>query len=125
MEELSDQNTMSFIQTAKHKEALEFYQDILGLPMTDDLGHAFVFRAHNTELLLTKVKKFTPTNYTVFGWKVNDIEGIIKRLKEDGVKFIKFDHLKQTSDGIWKAANGSQIAWFKDPDGNMLSIVQI
>lgn len=125
MEDLSDQNTMSFIQTAKHQEALDFYQDVLGLPMTDDLGHAFVFRAHNTELLLTKVKKFKPTNFTVFGWKVNDLEMIIKQLVEAGVKFIQFDHLKQNSNGVWQAPNGSKFAWFKDPDGNVLSIVQI
>lgn len=125
MEELSDQNTMTFIQTAKHQEALDFYQDVLGLPMIDDAGHAFIFRAHNTELLLTKVKKFEATNYTVFGWKVNDINEIIKTLTDAGVQFIQFKHLKQTPEGIWKAQNGSQIAWFKDPDGNVLSIAQI
>jgi catechol 2,3-dioxygenase-like lactoylglutathione lyase family enzyme len=63
--------------------------------------------------------------YTVLGWEVDDIAAKAQALTKAGVKLERYgSHLKQDKLGIWTAPGGTRVAWFKDPDGNLLSISQ-
>jgi catechol 2,3-dioxygenase-like lactoylglutathione lyase family enzyme len=73
---------------------------------------------------VTVVERVQPAPYTVLGWGVEDIVAAIADLHERGVKFAQFDGVEQDELGIWKSPGGAQVAWFKDPDGNLLSITQ-
>jgi hypothetical protein len=68
------------------------------------------------------VDKLTPQPFTVLGWDTKDIVSIIKYLNEKGVTFERYDFVKQDESSIWTAPGGTRVAWFKDPDGNLLSL---
>jgi len=70
------------------------------------------------------VQSHTPPNYTVLGWDVADIGAEMKELTERGVKFERYEGLEQDGSGVWTSPSGAKIAWFKDPDGNVLSLTQ-
>ena len=74
---------------------------------------------------MTPVQDVRPQPHTVLGWKVKDATAMARALAKAGVKLERFPGLSQDEDGIWSAPGGSKIAWFKDPDGNVLSIAQI
>jgi hypothetical protein len=62
--------------------------------------------------------------YTVLGWEVSDIEKAVSALVEKGITFEKYGFPGQDERGIWSTSNGDKVAWFKDPDGNTLSLGQ-
>jgi hypothetical protein len=70
------------------------------------------------------VKEFQPQIFTVLGWDVDDISSTIKDLNAKGVLCEKYNFLEQDDLGIWTAPNGFKVAWFKDPDGNLLSLTE-
>jgi catechol 2,3-dioxygenase-like lactoylglutathione lyase family enzyme len=115
---------IGFITTTKPEEARAFYSGILGFRFVVDDGFALVFDAHGTMLRIAKAQAFTPAQGTVLGWQVDDMPGAVLELKRKGVVFEQFNlpFLKQDADGVWAAPGGDQVAWFKDPDGNVLSI---
>jgi catechol 2,3-dioxygenase-like lactoylglutathione lyase family enzyme len=63
--------------------------------------------------------------YTVLGWQVPDIVDAVKRLRKAGVRFERYDGMGQDKLGVWQSPSGARIAWFKDPDGNTLSITML
>ena len=67
---------------------------------------------------------FTPNHFTIFGWEVEDMHSAIADLKSRGIDFLRIGYFEQDPEGVWTAPNGSQVAWFKDPDGNTLSLSQ-
>jgi catechol 2,3-dioxygenase-like lactoylglutathione lyase family enzyme len=69
-----------------------------------------------------RVKDYEPLPYTVFGWEAPEIENAVDALAANGVVFERFSFFEQDARGIWTAPNGNQVAWFKDPDGNLLSL---
>jgi len=73
-------------------------------------------------LRLVKVQAVTPAQHTILRWQVKGIESVVQRLQAKGVQFVRYGFFKQDDLGIWTAPNGDKIAWFKDPDGNALSI---
>jgi hypothetical protein len=73
---------------------------------------------------VTPVEKFEPTCFTVLGWIVSDIAKEIRALKKCGVKFKRYDWMEQDELGVWVSPDGAKIAWFKDPDGNTLSLTE-
>ena len=73
---------------------------------------------------LQKVQDFSPAPYTVLGWEVQDIESVVNELKSRGVAFEKYPFIQDQEFGIWSAPGGAKVAWFKDPDGNVLSVSQ-
>jgi predicted enzyme related to lactoylglutathione lyase len=75
-------------------------------------------------LRVTNVQNFTPQQFTILGWDVNDIDESVLRLSERGVRFENYSMPGQDQTGIWKSPSGARIAWFKDPDGNVLSLTQ-
>jgi len=117
---------IAFLITANPGRALPFYRDSLGFTFVRDDGFALVFDAHGTMLRIAKTKpgQFTPAPYTVLGWEVEDISEAVKRLTERGVIFERYPQLPQDKDGIWTPPGGDKVAWFKDPDGNVLSVSQ-
>jgi catechol 2,3-dioxygenase-like lactoylglutathione lyase family enzyme len=122
---LSDQSIIGFVATSDFDRAKSFYRDTLGLPLvSEQLPFALVFDAHGNMLRVTIVKKVSPAGYTVLGWQVPDIVAAAEALSRAGVQFERYQGMEQDELGIWSAPGGSKVAWFKDPDGNTLSISQ-
>lgn len=103
---------------------LEFYEGKLGFHFVSDDPFALVMRAGETMIRVSKAKDFTPAPYTVLGWEVQKIETIVGWLKDRGVVFEKYPFVQDQELGIWTAPTGDKVAWFKDPDGNVLSVSQ-
>ncbi|MSV28652.1 MAG: VOC family protein [Bryobacterales bacterium] len=123
---LGSHKIMAFVATRDSERAKTFYGDTLGLRLISDDPFAVVFDANGTMLRVTKVREFTPFNFTVLGWEVPDIAAAVRRLGEAGVQFERYgSFMKQDELGIWDAPGGGRIAWFKDPDGNTLSLAQM
>jgi predicted enzyme related to lactoylglutathione lyase len=97
---------------------------VLGLTLAHDDEFGLMFDANGTMLRLAKVDTLTPAPYTVLGWRVSDIGATIATLSAQGVAFERFEGMEQDSRGVWRVPGGGQVAWFKDPDGNMLSLSQ-
>jgi catechol 2,3-dioxygenase-like lactoylglutathione lyase family enzyme len=116
---------VAFVATRKAEKAKEFYRDKLGLEFVSDDGFALVFDIDGTMLRIARVKEFTPFPFTVLGWEVEAIEKTVTELSQKGVTFERFPGLSQDQQGIWAAPGGAaKVAWFKDPDGNVLSLSQ-
>ena len=115
---------VGFIPTKDSKRARNFYESVLGLEFESDDQFALVLKSNGTMVRIAKTEDFKPFPFTVLGWEVQSIEKVAAGLKERGVIFEKYDGMGQTDLGIWNAPGGSKVAWFKDPDGNLLSISQ-
>lgn len=115
---------IGFVVTTDAARATEFYRDVLGFRFVKDDGFALVFDAHGTMLRIVKARTHTPAQGTVLGWQVEDMHAAVRELSKGGVRFEQFNlpFMKQDELGVWTAPGGDQVAWFKDPDGNMLSI---
>ncbi len=122
---LRDQDVIAFVATSDPERAKKFYRDTLGLPLvSEELPFALVFDANGTMLRVTVVKDVHPAGYTVLGWKVGDIAAAAQALSKAGVHFERYPGMPQNELGIWASPGGAKVAWFKDPDGNTLSISQ-
>jgi catechol 2,3-dioxygenase-like lactoylglutathione lyase family enzyme len=117
-------DVIAFIPTTDPARAREFYAGTLGLELEDESPFALVFRVNGTMLRVTVVQSFEPHPFTVLGWEVADIAATIRTLSERGVTFGRYDSVEQDELGVWTAPGGGRIAWFKDPDGNTLSVAQ-
>ncbi len=101
-----------------------FYRDVLGLEAIESTSFANVYDAHGTTLRVTRVEHVVLAPYTVLGWSVPDIDAAVEWLVARGVAFTRYDRLEQDDAGIWTAPGGARVAWFRDPDGNTLSLSQ-
>jgi catechol 2,3-dioxygenase-like lactoylglutathione lyase family enzyme len=115
---------IGFVITSKPDEAKTFYGDKLGFHFIVDDGFALVFDAHGTMLRVAKLQRFTPAQYTVLGWQVKDIGAAVNDLSAAGVPFERYEFMKPDAQGICTFPTGDKVAWFKDPDGNVLSVSQ-
>jgi len=115
---------MAFAATTDSGRAKAFYEDVLGLKFVVDDSYALVFDANGTMLRISKVADFKPAPYTVLGWKVTDMVESINELTAKGVAFERFPGFPQDDLGALTFPDGTKVAWFKDPDGNMLSLAQ-
>ena len=123
--QLAEQTILAFVATRDPDRAKKFYRDTLGLPLvSEDLPFALVFDVSGIMLRVTVVEKFDPAPFTVLGWRVPDITVAAKALQKAGVDFLRYPGLPQDEIGIWASPNGAKVAWFKDPDGNTLSLSQ-
>ncbi len=115
---------IGFVTTSDPQQAKAFYGDALGFRLISDDEFALVFDANGTMLRVGKGRKSAPAQHTVLGWEVEDIHAAIRALVPRGVKFEQWNlpFMKQDEHGVWTPPNGDQVAWFKDPDGNVLSI---
>ena len=113
---------MAFLPTSGSDKAKTFYQGLLGLKLLSEDNYALEFEVNGTLLRITVVETFTPHSFTVLGWDVDDIRSMIVSLTEKGVTFERYGFLRQDDLGIWTSPGGTEVAWFKDPDGNLLSL---
>jgi catechol 2,3-dioxygenase-like lactoylglutathione lyase family enzyme len=121
---LSDKKLMAFVYTNEPDRARAFYRDVLGLTLLEEHQFAIVFDANGTHLRVGKGSGFQPARHTVVGWEVPDIVAAIRDLEKAGVAFRRFEGMNQDEHGIWHAPGGSKIAWFPDPDDNILSLTE-
>ncbi len=119
---LSSQKLKAFIPTTNPQKAKQFYAETLGLELISEDGFALQFNANGTFLRVTTVQSLVPQQFTVLGWQVDDIYAEIQALKAKGVVFEIYGFPGQDENGVWTAPGGTKVAWFKDPDGNVLSL---
>ncbi|HTQ53399.1 MAG TPA: VOC family protein [Bryobacteraceae bacterium] len=125
---------VAFLAVRDRDAARTFYRDTLGLELLGEDQFAMIFDANGTTLRVTPVPDWTPPKFTVLGWEVPDIEAAVTALESAGIQFEHFPWMKdQSPRGIWTSPSGpgvaavhggSRVAWFKDPDGNVLSVTQ-
>jgi catechol 2,3-dioxygenase-like lactoylglutathione lyase family enzyme len=123
---LGDSKLVAFAPTTNPAKARKFYEEILGLRLvSDEPPFALVFDANGTMLRVTSVHEHTAASFTVLGWEVDDIISVVERLVNAGVEFIRYPGLNENDPhGIWTAPSGAQVAWFRDPEGNILSVTR-
>ena len=122
---LGSAQLVAFVATRDPARAKEFYRDTLGLRLISEDDFAIVFDANGVMLRVSPVREIAPAQYTVLGWEVSDIVAKVKELGKAGVKFERYSFPGQDEMGIWTAPGGvARVAWFKDPDGNVLSLSQ-
>lgn len=121
---LANHTVVSLLPTTDYARARSFFEGVLGLPWREDSPYASVYGLQGGSLRVTKVETFEPHPFSVLGWQVNDIQATVKELTKKGATFERYPHLEQDALGIWASPN-AQVAWFKDPDGNVLSVTQL
>jgi catechol 2,3-dioxygenase-like lactoylglutathione lyase family enzyme len=121
---LGSANLVAFVPIKDSEKARAFYEGVLGLRFVKDDGFALVFHANGIMVRAAKMKDVTAAQFTVLGWQVKNIEDTVRALQKNGVHFEIFGFFKQDELGIWTAPTGDKVAWFKDPDGNILSVSQ-
>ena len=114
---------VAFVPTKDTEKARAFYEGVLGLRFVKDDGFALVLDANGIMVRVAKAQ-FTPAPFTILGWQVSDIKKVVTGLQGKGVQFERFGFFEQDELGIWTAPTGDMVAWFKDPDGNVLSVSQ-
>ena len=121
---MSLENPILFLATANAERSQTFYEQVLGLTFVADEPPALVFRVGDSMLRIQKVEQVHPVPYTALGWAVLDIRRMVHDLSAAGVAFQRYDGMNQDVDGIWLAPSGAFVAWFRDPDGHVLSLTQ-
>lgn len=121
--DLGEHRIVAFVGTSDPVRAKEFYGGTLGLRLlSDELPFALVFDVAGIMLRVTPLKSVNPALHTILGWQVPDIAIAAKSLQKAGVRFERYPGMEQDELGVWAAPGGAKVAWFKDPDGNTLSI---
>ena len=115
---------VGFVMTTDPRKAKAFYGDVLGFQLIDEDEYALVYDANGTMIRIGKAKEFKPAQGTILGWEVEDIHTAIRELVPRGVRFEQWGLPFMKQDGVWTPPNGDRVAWFKDPEGNVLSISQ-
>ena len=121
---LKNAKLVAFCATARPDESRQFYQSVIGLTLLENSPFALVFDSNGTELRIQKVASVAPGAGTALGWSVVNIEAHIRELAGHGVLCEKFPGMQQDELGIWATPDGAKVAWFRDPDGNMLSLTE-
>jgi catechol 2,3-dioxygenase-like lactoylglutathione lyase family enzyme len=120
---LAKYNIIGFVTIVDVARAKQFYRDTLGLRLvSEEPPFALVFEANGIMLRLAMGKELPPARGTVLGWQVSDIAAAVQELEQAGVHLERYDFVKQDALGIWTTPTGAKVAWFKDPDGNILSL---
>jgi hypothetical protein len=121
---LAGNKLVGFLPTKDSAKAREFCEGKLGFQFMSDDPFALLVKAGDTRIRIAKAKEFTPAPYTVLGWEVPDVAAVVRWLTDRGVVFEKYAFVQDQELGIWTTPNGDKVAWFKDPDGNVLSVSQ-
>jgi catechol 2,3-dioxygenase-like lactoylglutathione lyase family enzyme len=122
---LHSTSLVAFVATAQTEAAKHFYESVLGLSLLEDSPFALVFDSGGTMLRVQKVEQVVPAPYTVLGWQVSDIEASVRSLRAKGAVFQRYEGMSQDALGIWKSPGRAKVAWFRDPDGNTLSLTEL
>lgn len=124
VEGLGSRKLVAFVATVDAARAKAFYGGALNLRLLTEDQFALVFDAAGTKLRVSVVREVVPAPYTVLGWIVPDIHQAVSELQRRAVVFQRFDGMIQDEHGVWNAPGGAKVAWFRDPDGNTLSLTQ-
>jgi predicted enzyme related to lactoylglutathione lyase len=116
---------VGFLVTTDTARCRAFFVDKLGFRDVGEDESALVLEVDGRMLRVQKAKSHEPRPYTVLGWNVDDIEAALGRLVDAGVHFEQFGIPGQDTRGIMTFPDGARVAWFKDPDGNILSLAQL
>src|SRR5271156_2503914 len=120
---VSTYEIVAFVPIVDVERAKAFYRDKLGLRLgNEEIPFALVFDAHGIMLRLAIGGKASPAPGTVLGWRVPEISAVVRDLTQAGIQFERYDFLQQDDLGIWTSPTGARVAWFRDPDGNVLSL---
>ncbi|HUB60147.1 MAG TPA: VOC family protein [Puia sp.] len=123
---LGNQSLVAFVPVTDAGRARPFYEQTLGLKVTHEDSYGVMFDANGVKLRMSVVgSELKPAPYTILSWLVPDIRAMIPAMESKGVKFERYDFFEQDELGVWTAPEGAKIAWFKDPDGNTLSLTQL
>jgi len=121
---LAEGKMTGFLITEDYEKARAFYESKLGFTFVSLDQFALVMNANGSKIRISRVEDFTPARYTVLGWEVRNLEDVVSWLTARGVVFEKYPFVQDQERGIWTAPGGDKVAWFKDPDGNVLSVSQ-
>lgn len=123
---LTTNRLIAFVATRDGVRARAFYEGTLGLRVISDDDFALALDAGGTTLRVQKVADLAPHRFTALGWEVADVAATIDALRARGVVFARFPGLAQDERGVWVSpTSDARVAWFKDPDGNTLSLTQM
>ncbi len=116
---------VGFVPVTNAERAKRFYVDVLKLEFSNEHEHAVVLKAHGATIQLVKLDEHTPSEFTILGWEATDIVTTVQELKRAGVSCERYPYFTQDELGIWTADDrASKVAWFKDSEGNLLSVSQ-
>lgn len=121
---LASGKMVGFVPTKDYDKARAFYEGKLGCTFVSLDQFALVVEVGGHKMRIAQVPGFTPLQGTILGWEVDDIRAVALWLKDRGVAVEKYPFVQDQEIGIWTAPSGDKVAWFKDPDGNVLSISQ-
>ena len=121
---LGSDEVTALVGTMNPEAAKAFYADTLGLKFITDDTYAMVFEGKNARVRVSRVPVINPAQYAVLAFSVDDIEKTVDGLTAKGVVFARFGFFVQDARGVWTAPDGTKVAWFHDPDLNLLSVVQ-
>jgi catechol 2,3-dioxygenase-like lactoylglutathione lyase family enzyme len=125
---LADADLIAFVPTRDPQATRRFYEQTLELEFVSEDPFALVFNAHGVTLriaIVTSVPDFKPHPFTILGWRVASAEQAVRELGKKGVEFERYPGMGQDSLGIWRSPSGAKVAWFKDPEGNVLSVTEV
>lgn len=106
------------------EQAREFYEGTLGLNVSEDNGLLILHLAGGRDTLVYPKPDHEPANYTILNFQVDDIDQAVDRLTQRGVQFERYDDFGQDEKGIARDQGGPPIAWFTDPAGNILAVLE-
>jgi catechol 2,3-dioxygenase-like lactoylglutathione lyase family enzyme len=121
---LASGKIVGFVPTKDYDKARAFYGGNLGFEFISLDQYALVMRVGGHKIRIAKVSNFTPLQGTILGWEVENIEAVVTWLRDKGVVLEKYPFVQDQELGIWTTPTGDKVAWFKDPDGNILSVSQ-
>lgn len=122
---LATANLQTIVLTARPDEAAAFYRDVLELPTRGRSDGALVFTVGDTSLRLAAVEETSPSEHTVAGFSVSDVDRVVAWLGERGVTIERFEKFPHRENGVLVTPDKARVAWFRDLDGNLLSVVEV
>ena len=125
---LASMDIIAFVPTRNPKKARKFFETTLGLRFVSDDQFALVFDANGVMVRVVDVSgvaDYKPAPFTILGWSVSDVGKTVNALQKKGVKFERYPGMEQDQLGVWSSPGGAKVAWFKDLDGNVLSLTEM
>jgi catechol 2,3-dioxygenase-like lactoylglutathione lyase family enzyme len=125
---LGSMDIIAFVPTRNRDKARPFFEKTLGLRFVSDDQFALVFDANGVMIRVVDVSSvagFEPAPFTILGWNVGDIGKIVRGLGKKGIEFERYPGMQHDQLGVWSSPSGAKVAWFKDPDGNVLSVTEV
>jgi hypothetical protein len=122
---LGNQSIMAFVPTTDAVRARSFYEKTLGLIVVGEDAYGIMFDANGVRLRISVVRELTPAPFTILSWVVADIRSMVSALADRGVVFERYGFLELDELGVWASPDGAKVAWFKDVDGNVLSVAEL